>query len=113
MCGGGAENNARPRPPPPLAPRYRRSPAGSLSSLVGASGRSPSPKYLEVGVGGGLLMRSPEAQVCPAFPQASTPAPSPRRCDHHGTHAHAPRGKLRVEGRGTRNQGKREDVGKP
>lgn len=58
-------------------------------------------------------MRSPEAQVCPAFPQASTPAPSPRRCDHHGTHAHAPRGKLRVEGRGTRNQGKREDVGKP
>lgn len=52
MCGGGAENNARPRPPPPLAPRYRRSPAGSLSSLAGASGRSPSPKYLEVGVGG-------------------------------------------------------------
>lgn len=82
--GAAEENKARLRQPPPMAPLDRGSTgaaplAGGLSSLVGPSGISKassegprgthSPKYLEVGGSGGeLLMRFPEAQVCPAFP---------------------------------------------
>lgn len=75
MWGGGAENNARPRPPPPLAPRYRRSPAGSLSSLAGASGHSPSPKYLEVGVGGAFSCGPQRPRSAPPFRRPPHPHP--------------------------------------
>lgn len=109
MCGGGAENNARARPPPPLAPRYRRSPAGSLSSLAGASGRSPSPKYLEVGVGGA----SHAVPRGPGLPRLSaglhtrtlpTPLRPPRQARTRTRRAGS--SGWRAEAQGTRESGK-------